>query len=282
MLNLDKIIGKSRFLRLVKDMTERFFNHGVGNSAAALTYYLIFAFFPFLIFLSSLLGVLNVPQISVEELSAFIPQDIIDLINSFLLHVQEASSTPILIFGLVFSIYFPVRAVSSLMDFISLAYEVKEKRSIIHRGIIILIFAVGLVVTIAASIIIMLMSKGLMTQVAAFLPLSIAGIELWNILRFLLLGCMLLIMLTLLYLVAPGCVVTLRSAMPGAIGSLVCWLVYTVGFSFYVEHMANYSVVYGSIGAIIVLLIWLYATSVTVIMGAELNASLQKNKFHRR
>lgn len=269
-------LERNKLFRLAREMTERFFNHHVGNSAAALTYYMIFAFFPFLIFITSLLGVLRLPPVDMTQFSAFIPQDIIELINSFLVHVQSVTAAPLMIFGLVFAAYFPLRAVSSLMDFLSLAYEVQEKRGLIHRGILILLFTIGLVVVFAASILILLLGRGLLSWASTFLPLSLSGIEVWNILRFLLLGAMLLLLLTLLYLVAPGCVVSLREALPGALGSLVCWLCYTVGFSFYVEHMGNYSVVYGSIGAIIVLLIWLYATSVTIIMGAELNASLRK------
>lgn len=272
-------MNRSPWTRLVRDMVERFFEHKVGNSAAALTYYLLFAFFPFLIFVSSLLGVLDLPAVPMQELRAIIPQDILELMNSFLSHLQQTSTTPLMIFGLVFAIYFPVRAVVSLMDFLDIAYNTPEKRGLVHRAIIVVILAIGLVVTIAASLFVMLLGKGLLTWVAQFLPLTVGGIELWNILRFLLLGLMLLVLMTLLYLVAPGCVVTLRSVLPGAVGSLCCWLVYTVGFSFYVEHMARYSVVYGSIGAIIVLLLWLYATSVTIIMGAELNASLQRNRF---
>ncbi|MEG0541406.1 MAG: YihY/virulence factor BrkB family protein [Angelakisella sp.] len=274
---LEKRFGKNKLYRLIRTMTLRYFRHNVGNSAAALTYYMIFAFFPFLIFLSSLLGMMDIQAIPMAELSRFIPQDILELMSSFLTHVQVVSSPQLMVFGLIFSVYFPIRAVSSLMDFIEQAYEVPEKRSMLHRGIIIIIFAMGLTAAIIASIVVLVAGRDLLLWASAFLP-SIAGIELWSMLRFILLGMALLLLIVLLYLVAPGCVVTVREALPGAIGSLFCWLIYTVGFSFYVEHMASYSVVYGSIGAIIVLLIWLYATSVTIIMGAELNAALRHKR----
>lgn len=278
-MNLEKYLGRSRLGRLVVELTHRFFDHNVGNSAAALTYYLIFAFFPFLIFVSSLLGMLQLPQMPVEELRAFIPQDILELIGSFLGHVQQTSSTPMLIFGLVFAIYFPARAMWSMTDFLAIAYDVREHRSVVRRSLVVMLLAIGMVVTMASSFAILLLGKGLLSWASTFLPISLEGIALWNIIRFVLLGAMLFVMLTLLYLLAPGCVVSLRSVLPGALGSLVCWLIYTVGFSFYVENLASYSVVYGSIGAIIVLLIWLYATSMTLIMGAELNAALWKRKY---
>lgn len=273
---LEKRFGSNRLYRLAHDMTLRYFDHNVGNSAAALTYYMIFAFFPFLIFLSSLLGRLDVSAIPVTELSRFIPQDILELVGGFLAHVQAASSPQIMAFGLIFSLYFPIRAVSSLMDFIECAYEVKERRSLLHRGVIIIIFAIGLTIAIVGSIVVLVAGRELLLWLSRFLPISLHSIELWNVLRFILLGAALLLLILLLYMVAPGCVVSFREALPGAVGSLFCWLVYTVGFSFYVENMASYSVVYGSIGAIIVLLIWLYATATTIIMGAELNAALRR------
>lgn len=273
---LEKRFGKNKVYRIVHTMTLRYFDHNVGNSAAALTYYMIFAFFPFLIFLSSLLGRVDIAAISVGELSRFIPQDILELIGGFLTHVQATSSPQVMVFGLIFSLYFPIRAVSSLMDFIERAYEVEERRSLLHRGFIIIIFAIGLTLAIVGSIIVLVAGRDLLLWLSGFLPISLHSIELWNVLRFILLGAALLLLILLLYLVAPGCVVSFRKALPGAAGSLFCWLVYTVGFSFYVENMASYSVVYGSIGAIIVLLIWLYATATTIIMGAELNAALRK------
>lgn len=265
----------SRIWALAKEMTHRFFRHGVGNSAAALTYYMIFAFFPLLIFLTSIIGGLNLPPLSAKELQTFIPMDILELINTFLAHVNETTTAPLMIFGLVFSVYFPVRAVASLMDFIALAYDRHERRSIVSQSIIILIFAVGLAVAVIGSLLLLVAGRWIITLLSAILPEAAVSIRLWSWLRFLLVGGAILLLLTLLYLVAPGGVVTLKEALPGACGSLLCWLCYTVGFSFYVEQLGRYSVVYGSIGAIIVLLIWLYASSVTIIMGAELNAALK-------
>lgn len=260
------------------ELVGRYFRHGVGNSAAALTYYMIFAFFPFLILLVAVLGMLRLPPLDITTLRTFIPADVIALMNSFLLHTQQATSAPLFFFGFVFSAYFPLRAVSCLMDFLGQAYDEKHKRHLAHQGLVIFLFSVGLVVAVVGSILILLAGRRFLLWASAFLPLSLAGIELWNLLRFFLLGALLLLVLTLLYLVAPGKKITLRQALPGAVGSLLCWLAYTIGFSFYVEHMGHYSVIYGSIGAIIVLLMWLYATAVTVIMGAELNAALAHKK----
>lgn len=274
-------IKDSRVFGLIADMVRRFFDHDVGNCAAALTYYLIFAFFPFLIFLSSLLALFNVPQIPIDELRHFIPPDVITLINSYIAHVQQTTTAPLFIFGLVFSVYFPIRVVHSLIGFITRAYETQEKHGIVRQALVVVLLAAALVVTLTVSIVVMALGKDILLWAAGFLPLTVSGIELWDYCRFILMGGVLLVMLMLLYLIAPARVVSLRSVLPGALGSLVCWLIYSAAFSFYVERIARYSVVYGSIGTIIVLLVWLYAAAVTLIMGAELNASLEQRRAGR-
>ena len=68
----------------------------------------------------------------------------------------------------------------------------------------------------------------------------------------------------------------IKKLLPGIIAALVSWMIVSIGFSFYVENFANYSVIYGTLGTVIVLLMWLYITAIILIMGAELNAVLKK------
>jgi len=67
-----------------------------------------------------------------------------------------------------------------------------------------------------------------------------------------------------------------KKILPGIFGALLSWMVVSVGFSFYAENFANYSIIYGTLGAVMVLLVWLYMTALVLILGAELNAAIQK------
>ena len=104
-------------------MVRRYFDHHVGRDSAALTYYLLFALFPLLIFLSNLVGIMSV-DISgfLYEIRAFIPQEALDIIEQYLIYVGRDSSPRLLWFSLVFSIYFPYRAASFLMGSVRRAY----------------------------------------------------------------------------------------------------------------------------------------------------------------
>ena len=123
----------------------------------------------------------------------------------------------------------------------------------------------------------MIIGPSLLSWIGTIIPIPLEVIGLWSILRFVILGGMMIFNLGTLYYFAPAIKITIKSVVPGALSALIFWMVYSIGFSFYVENMGNYSGLYGSIGAIIVLLIWLYFTSVTLILGAEFNASIKEN-----
>lgn len=265
---------KNKFFRLAEALVRRYFNHDVGKSAAALTYYFIFSFFPFLIFLSSLLGRLNLNPLPVEELRAIIPDDVLNLVNMYLEYVSETQSQALLIFGLVFSIWFPMRAVSSLMDDINKAWHITRRRSPIARQLVVLAMTVGVLLTIVLSLVLTMAGSWLLTFLARFIHIPLDTIRIWDLLRFFLLGTVMLVLISLLYLLAPNKPMRPADVIPGTIATLVCWLAFSAAFSFYVENIARYSLLYGSIGGIIVLLMWLYALSVVLIMGSELNGAL--------
>ena len=96
----------------------------------------------------------------------------------------------------------------------------------------------------------------------------------WQYLRFVPIGLLMFAALGTLYAVALDKKQPAKSLRPGIVFAMIAWMIVSVGFSFYVENFANFSVVYGTLGAVVVLLMWLYMTAVILIMGAELNATL--------
>lgn len=263
---------KNKFVWFMVELVHRYFADSIGKSAAALAYYFVFSFFPFIIFISMVFSFLNIGTLTfAKEVQALIPADIIEIVNLFLRHITEEKSSALLVFGLVFSIWFPMRAVNSIMQSVNHAYRVKRKRNFLVRHSIVFIFTLFLMVAIFGALVIVIVGKNLLTFLSVFLHISNTSINLWGEIRFLILAVMLFIVLSLMYYISPMERFSKRYIIPGALAALVSWLIISAGFAFYVENMANYSVVYGSIGAIIVLLIWLYLSAVTILMGAEFN-----------
>ena len=107
-----------------------------------------------------------------------------------------------------------------------------------------------------------------------FIPTSF--IDTWVYFRFIIMAAVCLVIITALYSIAPKKRVPFFKALPGAIAAVSLWIIVSAIFSYYVENMAKYSLVFGSIGAIIVLLLWLYLTAAILIIGAVINSVINE------
>lgn len=255
--------------------------HAVGKSAAALTYYLLFAMFPLLIFISSLLGLLDLNVASITQaLLPIMPDDVVYLLEAYLNHITDNSSPVLFWFSLVFTVWFPMRAVKGLMDDVRLAYQLKKPDRPVMYVIRQLVFTVVFLVFVIVLFLLAILGRRFVSAAADWLGvdqlLKIPPIllYLWQYLRFVLLAGIMFAAVGLLYAVAQDRKQRARTILPGVILAMAAWLLVSIGFSVYVENFAHYSVIYGTLGAVIVLLLWLYMTAFILILGAEFNAAL--------
>lgn len=254
-------------------------NHDVGKSAAALAYYLLFALFPLMIFVSNLLGMLNLNVESVvRAMHTFLPTAVVELLGAYLDYVSDNSSQVLLWFSLVFTLWFPLQAVRGLMDDVRLAYGLgKPKRPVFYalrQVMFTLVFLLLVILTLLLSI----MGQRVVEAITAWIPalqtLS-SLLTLWQYLRFVLAAAIMFGALALLYASAQDQPQKASAILPGVAVAIVGWLAGSIGFSFYVENFASYSVIYGTLGAVIVLLSWLFITATMLIFGSEFNAALR-------
>lgn len=261
--------------RFITHIVNRYIRHDVDRQGAALAYYLLFAIFPFLIFLSSLLGLLELDiSAIVQALSPILPVQVLEVAETYLNYVSQTSSSTILWFSLVFTIYFPMRAAKCLMFAVRRAYHLPAPKNRFIYTFKILLYTVFLLVTIALSLVLATVGERVLEILGRWIDLPVLFVELWMNLRFVVLGVVVFAAVGLLYVMAQDERQSAGDVLPGAAFSLVVWLVLSAVYSFYVENFSNYSLIYGTLGTVIVLLIWLYLTAVVLIMGAEMNDSL--------
>ena len=149
-------LPKNRFLRFCVLMVHRYNKHNVAVQSAALAFYLLFMIFPFLIFISALLGLLDLNISGVMAfLAGFLPEEVVELAEMYLTYVSDNPSPQLMVFGLVFSIYFPMRAVNSLMRAVRTAYHLGPPRGAVTQWVKVLIYTVTLIVTIALTLALM-------------------------------------------------------------------------------------------------------------------------------
>ena len=265
-------LKKNVLYRLVSGLVFRYNRHDVGQQGAALAYYLLFSLFPLLIFVSSLLGLLhlNVGD-ALEILTGVLPDSVVELCETYLVYVSETASRAMLWFSLVFSIYFPMRAANCLMRSVRRAYGIKRPGNLVRYYLRVLLFTIVLILVIILSLVLITFGERLLLYLAGRTRFAQALIRLWNYLRFLLLALILFATLGILYALAQDERQSAGAVLPGAVSAMAAWVILSVGFSFYVENYAHYSVIYGTLGAVMILMIWLFLSAQVLIMGAELN-----------
>lgn len=273
--SLSDYLEKHRLVKGAALLLRRYFDHHVARDSAALTYYLLFALFPLLIFLNNLVGLLAFDmERLLQELSRVVPRDVLDLTEQYLIYISRVSSRALLWFSLVFTVYFPYRAANALFLSVRKAYGVGLPPRFLRHQLRVLLYTLLLIVTLVLSILVSTVGSRAIDFISSYIYLSETLIRLWTSLRFVLLGAVLFAMIALLYALALDERGARGRILPGVVTSLLVWIGLSLLFSLYVERAARYSLIYGSIGGVIVVLLWLYLTACTLIMGAEFNSVL--------
>jgi len=267
--------AECRPVRIAILLLRRWLRHGVAIQSAALAFYLLFTVFPLLIFVSALLGLLQLDTAAIlSGLREILPREVVDVAEMYLNHVGARPSLRLLLFGMVFSVYFPMRAANSLMRSVRTAYHLGPPRNAVRHLVKTLAYTVMLIGTIALTLILMTVGDRLLLLAVEELGVPLFAAALWAWLRFPVIAVAGYFALLLLYALSQDRRRPWRELWPGTVAALGAWLLLSWLYSFYVDHIARYSTLYGSIGTVIVVLVWLNISAAILILGAELNGVL--------
>lgn len=240
--------------------------------AAQLSYYFILSLFPLLIFIVSLFPYLPVTQADLLGLLRdFVPHESMKLIETNLEQLSQKNSK-ILSFGLIGTLWSASNGINAIMKALNRAYEVKEARSFLRARLTAILLTLAMIVVIAIALLLPVFGKHIGVFLFSKLELSSQFLSVWNALRWLVSSLIIFIIFIGLFWLAPSKKFSCRSAIPGALFATIGWILTSYAFSYYVDQFGNYSAAYGSIGAIIVLMVWFYLSGVIIIIGGEINA----------
>ncbi len=271
-MKLIEKIRKNLIFRVICEFVSRFYMDGVSRAGASRAYFLLFSFFPLLIFGSLLVGTFHINVESAQELlKGVIPTDILNFALGYVSYVSGLSMEGLMYTGLGTALWTASRAINSLSVSVNRAYRIERGRNPIVQFLINIGFSAAMLISIVFTIAIVVLGRSALQKIGTLFDLSAYNIDAWHILRFVPITLLFFVILLAIYSIVPNTRIAFRQVLPGAASGAVSWLVASIGFSFYVENFARYSVFYGSIGAVIVLMVWLYLTGIILIMGAELN-----------
>ena len=264
---------KLRFILL--RMVMHIVRDGLTRSAAELAFYLLFSIFPLIMVLHSLLAMIPIPLDAVMRFAEVLPDAVQAILIGYMEHLQETPFVQPLVAGILLTLYFLSRAVRSIMHTFGDIYGGLVSDHPFRRIFVSLGMTVLCLFMLANSLALLVLSGKAMDWLSDQFPHTAETVMLWELIGSITAVLFLLIFLLICYRWLPGVAMRWRDAVPGAVVSLFFWYALTRGFAWYVDQISRYSLLYGSIGAVIVLMIWLDLSAMTLIMGAVLNHVLQ-------
>ena len=246
--------------------------------AAQLAYYFLFALFPFFLVLTTLLGYLPVPNLMdrlLETLAEMLPGEALQLVQD---HVRELVTNRrggLLSLGLLAALWTSSSAVTAITDSLNRSYDVEEGRPFWKVRLMAILLTIGLSVFIIVSLILLTFGPQIGGWIADKVGLGSVFKLAWNILRWPVIVGLLIVAMALIYYMAPDVEQEWQWITPGSVVAVIGWLLASLGFSFYVNNFGSYNATYGSIGAVIVLLTWMYVSGFFILVGGEINAEIE-------
>lgn len=265
----------ARLAGFFKQLYKKIRDDDVQAISAQLTYYLILSFFPFLIFIMTLVGYADISmEERVSSLGDIVPAEAVSIVEEILKEVSQGRSQTLLSFGMLATLWAASRGINAIMKGLNKAYDINENRPFWKvRGISFLATLV-LGIVILLSILLLVFGGWVGDQLFIILSYPSGFREVWELLQYAVPLLVMTAVFTLLYLIAPNRRMTLKEALPGAIFATVGWITTSVMFSTYVSRFGDFTRTYGSLGGMMVLLIWLYISSIIILIGGEINATL--------
>jgi len=258
-------------------------DHDIFGSAAQLSYYFLLALFPLLLFLMTLLGYFAEAGSALRNkliiyLATVMPPSAITLVHTTLDEISEATGGGKLSLGILAALWAASNGMGAISDTLNAAYAVKERRSWWKVRLTAMVLTIVVSILIVLALAVVLFGGQLGDRVAGHFGFSAAFTIVWKILQWPIALFFLLLTFDLIYSFAPD--VRRRKRKWWTLGSLaavVIWLLVSFGFRVYLHYFNSYSVTYGSLGALIVLMLWFYFTGLAILIGGEINSELEQS-----
>ena len=277
------------FIRGTKRLIISVIKNDFYGMAAEMGFMMVIGIFPFMLFLTAVFGWMGNKAFMVPVLrflSSILPEEVIELLKSVLSEAMIFShGTLIAIIGLTVTIVLSTNAVAVVLKGLNRAYKVTETRNFVYTRILAFLMMCVHVMVLFLSVNLIVFGRTIINFMINHFQMSDLEAILWLVLRWPVAFAALYLMAFLSYYILPDLKgnekFKRKSAIPGTWFFTTFWLVGSWGFSVYVNNLRTYNMVYGTIGAFAVLMVWLYYTSVLILVGGEINSQVY-NQLERK
>lgn len=274
--------NKLTIKKFVKEMYYRIMYDDISMLSANLSYYFILSFLPLILVILALTPYFKIDEREIiVRIHAFAPGNIGDYIYGMISEILNNKNNTILTFGIIFTLWSASNAVYGLIQGFNIAFRVKDERMWITTKILSILLTVVLLIGMFIMIVLLIFGKQITWLLFHKLNFDQNFYNLWSYLTYVLPFFFTLFLFIALYKLAPNVKVKFMSTFPGALFAAISWIILSKLFGYYIDHFSSYIKTYGSIGAIMLFIMWLYFTGYILILGAEINSILHNYKVEQ-
>ena len=276
-------LGGRGWWAALKRTVREFREDNLTDWAAALTYYGVLAIFPALIVLVSILGLVgeSATRPLIDNLGAVAPGPAKEIFTSAIQNLQgdRGAAGVLFVVGLLGALWSASGYVAAFMRASNAIYDMPEGRPVWKTLPVRVGLTVVLLVLLALTTIAVVLTGGLAEKVGDVIGLGSTAVTVWNIAKWPVLLLVVSFMFALLYWAAPNVKQPgFRWVSPGGIVAVIGWLIASGAFAFYVGNFGSYNKTYGALGGVVVFLVWLWISNIVILLGAEFNAELERER----
>ncbi len=272
----------SSWRRAARRTFAEFKRDGLGDWAAALTYYGVLSIFPAMLVVVSLVGLggASATDELIRNVGGLAPGPVKQILVDSLTELQRSrrGAGVVALVGLALAIWSASGYVAAFMRASNVVYDVPEGRPIWKTLPIRIAITLVTLSLLSVSVLAVVVSGPLARRAGDLIGLGPTAVTAFDIAKWPVLLLIVSFLVALLYWASPNARQGFRWVTPGGVLALVLWLIVSAGFAFYVANFASYNKTYGSLAGIIVFLVWLWLTNVAILLGAELNAELERSR----
>ena len=276
---------KGGFFQTLKRAVYEFKEDELTDRAAALTYYSVLSIFPALIALVSIVGLVWEPRTITDTLNDIVqsigPSSAADTFEDPIRDItrSQGGAGIGLVIGLAAAIWSASAYVGAFMRASNDIYEVEEGRSFFKLRPLQMLVTITLVLLLALVLAAVTLTGPVAEEIGDRIGLGSTATTVWDFVKWPVLGLVVLLMLALLYYAAPNAKLPgFKWITPGSVVAALVWVLASAGFALYVANFGSYNKTYGALAGVIIGLIWLWITNVAILLGAELNAEIERSR----
>jgi membrane protein len=274
-------LGGLGWRELAKRVWSEVQQDNVFGRAAELSYYFLLALFPFLIFLTSIIGIVlgsgtGTRHALFQYLARIMPPSAFQLIDNTMYEVSESSGGGKISFGILAALWAASNGLGAITESLNTAYDLKETRPWWKQRLTSIGLTVALSILIIGALILVVAGGHIAEWLAAHYGLGPVFPTGWKIIQWpVVVACMTFAFALIYYLAPDFREQSWQWLTPGAVIGVVLWLLVSLGFRVYLHYFNSYNATYGSLGAVIILMLWLYFTGAAVLIGGEVNSEIE-------